>query len=414
MKRWGAILATTIAAIGVASAACASPFDGLIVFGDSLSDVGNISQATSGVFPGPYYYNGRFSNGPVYAETLTTGLGLAALSPSTAGGNDFAYGGAQTSGTGGLDGAFIKDLDEQVDEFVSTRAADPKSLFEVFSGANDLINGQTSVNAPVATITAQIGRLVTAGATQFFVPNLPLLGDTPRFNGNVATQLQYNTLTTQFNTALSAALDNLQSENSALTFFRFDVAGLFQDLRSNPSAYGFTNVTNSAAPGLTSGTLLYNKNKIVPNPNQYVFWDDLHPTTSVHAIFAQRALALLSLPGDFNHDGLVDAADYTVWRDEFGLSGPGLAADGDGNKIVDSNDFKIWKADFGQTATNGGTAGTLIDAPEPKCIVLVGELSSLILVISRLTANPQGGRVSRGFTWLVIGPRRFPAPCPKN
>src|SRR3982751_1578079 len=78
--------------------AAAGPFSNLVMFGDSLSDIGNIAQAPLINTPGPYYWNGRFSNGPVYAETLATGLGLPALNRSTAsGGNDFAYGGAKTT-----------------------------------------------------------------------------------------------------------------------------------------------------------------------------------------------------------------------------------------------------------------------------------------------------------------------------
>src|SRR6476619_7996434 len=80
--------------------AAAGPFNNLVVFGDSLSDIGNIAQAPFINTPGPYYWNGRFSNGPVYAETLATGLGLPALNRSTAsGGTDYAYGGAKTTGT---------------------------------------------------------------------------------------------------------------------------------------------------------------------------------------------------------------------------------------------------------------------------------------------------------------------------
>jgi len=365
---------------GLVAAAAASPFSSLVIFGDSLSDVGNTSKASVGIYPGPYYYQARFSNGPVYAEALSTSLGFGPMTRSADGGNDFAYGGAQTSGTVGTTGAFIEDVDEQVSDFLGSRAVDPHALFEVFSGANDFINGQTNVNVPVNTIAAQIGRLVAAGATQFFVPNLPLLGDTPRFDGNPSTQTQYNTLTTQFNTALSATLDNLRAGNAALTFFRLDVASLFEDLRSNPTTYGLSNVTSAAAPGLSPGTLFYNKNKIAPNANQYLFWDDLHPTTTVHAIFAQRALALLELPGDFNHDGIVDAADYTVWEDTLGQTGSGLIADGDGNHVVDIADYEIWTKYFGNRSSSGvGAAATI---PEPASWWLI--LSGGLIVGSRL------------------------------
>ena len=93
----------------------------------------------------------------------------------------------QTSGTGGLYGAFIYDVDEQVDDFLSSRTANASTLYVVFSGANDLINGQTNVNVPVSNLAEDIGRLVAAGTRQFLVPNLPLLGFTPRFNSNSAT-----------------------------------------------------------------------------------------------------------------------------------------------------------------------------------------------------------------------------------
>src|SRR4029078_4937754 len=111
--------------------------------------------------------------------------------------------------------------------------------------------------------------------------------------------------------------------------YRLDVAGLISQAVADPASFGLTNVTNSAAPGLTYGLFFYNKNQIVPNPNQYLFWDDLHPTTAVHSIVAERALSFLALPGDFNHDHIVDAADYSVWRDSLGQKGLILPADGD-------------------------------------------------------------------------------------
>ena len=145
-----------LAAIVVGSAcrvasASAGPFSGLVVFGDSLSDVGNIASATFGIYPGSTYYNNRFSNGPVWVEALSVDLGFGAIQRSTAGGNDFAYGGAQTTGTGGFNGIFIRDVDEQVDQFLNTRTVDPGALFVVYAGANDFLGGQTNVNVPVGS-----------------------------------------------------------------------------------------------------------------------------------------------------------------------------------------------------------------------------------------------------------------------
>ena len=204
------------------------------MFGDSVSDVGNIAQATLGIYPGEVYYEDRFSNGPVFVEALSSGLGLGPPGRSTAGGNVFAYGGAQTSGTGGLNGLFIRDVDEQVDQFLASRTPDPNALFVVYAGSNDLVNGQSNANIPVANLAEDIGRLVTAGARNFLVPNLPLLGHTPRFNGSPNTLATYNGRTSQFNVALAAMLDNLEATNPALAIFRLDVAALFSEALATP------------------------------------------------------------------------------------------------------------------------------------------------------------------------------------
>jgi phospholipase/lecithinase/hemolysin len=357
--------------IAGASQAAAGPFSDLVVFGDSLSDVGNISQATFELQPGQYYFNARFSNGPVYAEAVAAGLGLAPLTRSTAGGGDFAYGGAKTTGTGGLNGLFIRDVDEQVNTFLSSRTADPNALFVVLAGANDLIDGQTNVNVPVGQLTTDMTRLVNAGARQFLVLNLPLLGLVPRYNGNPTQATTFSNLTAQFNTSLADALDGLGSSVADLTIHRLDVAAVISQVVASPAAFGLANVTDSAAPGLEPGDSSYNTSQIVADPNSYLFWDDLHPTTAAHALLAEQALLALRLPGDFNGDGIVDAADYTVWRDASGQIGAGLAADGDANGVVNGADYSLWKANFGGVSTGAGLAAGAIPVPEPATLVLV-------------------------------------------
>ena len=92
------------------------------------------------------------------------------------------------------------------------------------------------------------------------------------------------------------------------------------------------------------------------------------------------------LLGDYNHDGIVDAADYTVWRDSFGQSGSNLAADGDHNGVIDSNDLDVWSANFGQTV--GGEAGSgawVIGSsavPEPSTVIefVIGCVATAVLV----------------------------------
>jgi hypothetical protein len=91
-------------------------------------------------------------------------------------------------------------------------------------------------------------------------------------------------------------------------------------------------------------------------------WDlDINPTTVVLSVVST---------GDYNGNGVVDAADYVVWRKSFGQSGSGLAADGNGNSTIDAPDYDFWRARFGNVI--GLAAGGITAAvPEPTTIALV-------------------------------------------
>jgi hypothetical protein len=78
------------------------------------------------------------------------------------------------------------------------------------------------------------------------------------------------------------------------------------------------------------------------------------------------------VPGDYNANGAVDAADYVVWRSTLGDTGTGLAADGNGNDEIDSGDYDFWRARFGQTAatTTTATSPASEEIPEPGGLAL--------------------------------------------
>lgn len=74
--------------------------------------------------------------------------------------------------------------------------------------------------------------------------------------------------------------------------------------------------------------------------------------------------------GDYNHNGVVDAADYVVWRKTLGQTGAGLAADGDNNGTVNSADYAIWRGNFGLSGSGAGV-GNSATVPEPATISIV-------------------------------------------
>lgn len=86
--------------------------------------------------------------------------------------------------------------------------------------------------------------------------------------------------------------------------------------------------------------------------------------------------SILMLAGDYNGNGVVDAADYTVWQDSFG-SMLALAADGNDNGIIDAADYTVWQDNF------GATAGSVyqIAIPEPATGI------SLLAVFCTLTTR---------------------------
>jgi hypothetical protein len=76
------------------------------------------------------------------------------------------------------------------------------------------------------------------------------------------------------------------------------------------------------------------------------------------------------IPGDYNHNGVVDAADYVVYRDSLGQAGSNLAADGDGDLHVDADDYNVWRSHFGQMAGSGAMIGSDVGVPEPGSLGL--------------------------------------------
>ncbi len=75
-------------------------------------------------------------------------------------------------------------------------------------------------------------------------------------------------------------------------------------------------------------------------------------------------------PGDFNGDGVVDAADYTVWRDRLGSPAtPFSAADPSGDGLVGATEYALWKSSYGQQASDLRLPATSV--PEPGSMALM-------------------------------------------
>lgn len=244
----------------------ADSFSAVFVFGDSLSDNGNLHSALSNLgldFPPAPYYNGRFSNGPVAVEYLAAVLNAPlydfAFGGATTGIGNQTDGGTQTTlGALGLPGILTQVLGVSIPPAVV-----PSSLFVIWGGANDFEIGGSPITAAVDILTVVAG-LQGAGAKNILVPGLPNLALTPEFYGDPAAAL----FSAQFNAILQ------QNLPTGATYFNVDA--LLNQIVANPGAYGFTNVTDACFDGTT----------VCANPDQYLFWDKIHPTSRGDAILA--------------------------------------------------------------------------------------------------------------------------------
>jgi phospholipase/lecithinase/hemolysin len=297
-----------------AALAHAQDYTSIVVFGDSLSDTGNFADLTQAKYlvriPGPdaNYTDGRFTDGDDTLPMAQKYFGVwieqfAALLPSQPliknsldGGTNYAYGNA-LNGNGTSTVTFgpsnslsvnVNNIGQQVNDYLATTPGiSDKTLFAIWGGANDVLDA-TSPDDVVKGVIAElidIQNLIDAGATQFLIPNLPPLGSTPLFNGSPADGVAATAASVLYNRLLSVGLSILRDINRGkhLHLVRLDVFSLFNQVVVSPSKYSLTNV-NASAQGLAT-----------VDPDTYLFWDDLHPTTRGHNIVAVTALGAFTV-----------------------------------------------------------------------------------------------------------------------
>jgi phospholipase/lecithinase/hemolysin len=310
----------------------AAPFSSLFVFGDSLSDSGNLytwSDAPNPVTNGtpipvaPPYSPGRFQNGPSYAELLWDQLGLAGdLTPSLQGGTNYAVGGArsryhQFDLQAGLppanDPATFRafSLLGQLEQYERDRGGAPldaNALYLVWGGSNDLqdvltLAGRVGRDAAaarlqqaVSDVAFVIDTLVARGARQLLVPTAPDIGVVPAVVAQGA-QAAGSAYSRAFNGLLDQSLAGLAT-SSDVRIARYDVFALIQDLAANPGDFGLTDTTTPCLQNFYVASILDTTRPVTvcTTPNDRLFWDIVHPSARTHQILAQGMRATVPEP----------------------------------------------------------------------------------------------------------------------
>lgn len=287
------LFAFALSLAGIAgSAAVAEPFTQMVIFSGALSDTGNFNAESGTDRPAPFYKN-RSTNGPVAVEELARWLGHKAepsmhLVAAEGEGTNFAVVDALAGGTG------PHDLPAQVDAHLARNAgkADPKALYFVFIGGNDVIlsvmeqddaKSSKILTDAVKGIETQIHRLVDAGATTIYAPDFIDVGLSPAvlaFGPDASARA--TRLSEQYNTEFDAMLDRI--DDGSFTLVRWSFDQFVKDLRKNGSEFGLTNTDQAC---LDVGEPACDVDKFVYLTGEY-------PTARVHQMLGSAmAIGLL-------------------------------------------------------------------------------------------------------------------------
>jgi len=296
-----------LACVGVASAGAASAqYSKMVVLSDSMSDTHRYYEFTKFAFgqgdPRPPAYDGRFCDGPVAVEVLASGLNLQI--------ENYAFSGALSGYLTLIPGIPLGVL-SQITEHLNrtslvpsvptvpvvgdafsvlpgTGRADPKALYVIWTGPDDYyfpggMNALTAYKA-AANIQQAITSLYNTGARYFFIPTMPDLGITPRARqlekqqpGYIANATKYSY---QFSDVLSKALQSSAQRYPQARIMTFDTLTFLRTEMEKGRAEG-KNLTDACHPGGLNLTQFEDR-PVCPDPQNYLFWDDNHPTAEAN------------------------------------------------------------------------------------------------------------------------------------
>jgi outer membrane lipase/esterase len=278
------------AAIAAALAAAAVPaaaggYTSFWTLGDSLSDPGNLYAATGGQRPASPYYNGRFSNGSVWAEHVAGDFSARGLATG-----NVAFGGARTAG------GDSPDLARQIDLFAGASAGrlGARPVATLWFGSNDLISqgipaGEARKTGRAAADRVAAGALALSrlGVRDVVLFNLPDLSQTPYYRlvePQNAAKARRGTLA--FNRTLDRRADDLRKAGLKVT--EIDTYRLFKALVDDPTRFGVADATTPChVPGRFTCDL-------ATEAPLLAFFDPLHPNATIHRAIADQVRGAVS------------------------------------------------------------------------------------------------------------------------
>ena len=257
----------------------------IITFGDSLSDTGNLYNASQWVFPNrSSWYLGHFSNGFVWTEYLAQHKHLPLY--------NWAVGGAAGVNQYGVLTGVYKQVTSYLKYANKAENYKPEnSLVTMEFGLNDLMNYGRSVADVKADLSSALIRLTESGITNILLFTLPDATKAPQFKYSTVEEI--NTVRDniiEFNAFIKEQAKLYKDKG--LTIVLYDAHERFNQITSDPRAFGFENATDSCLNINRNAASDYLKNHSLTNDcayhgaDKYVFWGVTHPTTATHKFIA--------------------------------------------------------------------------------------------------------------------------------
>ena len=300
-------LLVTLGAFLLSGIINAAPLHNIIVFGDSLSDNGNLYEFMKHQLPqSPPYFEGRFSNGPVWVEHIA-----ASYFPGNPATHllDYAVGGSGVSEED--DDGVLFTLKRQVETYLVSHQdkIDPDSLYVVWIGANNYLGLPSDTEKTLDDVNLGIMHsvelLVEKGAKHILLFNLPDLGRTPAAaEFDAADIMSY--FAHKHNERLFQSFNELKQTHPQVEWLFFDLGKMFDDVLMYPDKYGFSNISgtcsNSVVDEATKKSVLKMVASVTPKKGNdvcsgYLFFDLVHPTALAHKIIAEKVKVMLDAEG---------------------------------------------------------------------------------------------------------------------
>lgn len=298
------------------SAVAAGPVNKMVVFGDSLSDNGNLYEYMRHQLPlSPPYHQGRFTNGPVWIEYVAQHYFPENHKTRLI---DYAFGGSSIGGEeddDDLDDGAMLSLKSEMDSYFLSHAdkAEPNALYVVWMGSNNYLalpekeRLDEELNIALSGLKEALARLAEKGAKQVMVVGLPDLGLIPMAREFDAVEdLSY--LANTHNKLLREEVNRLQASRPDMKWVYFEVNDVFVDALTYPERYGFKETKKTCydtleyAPSahgiLSMAARVKPRFKSEKNPcDTYLFFDPVHPSGRGHKHIGRVGVEALDAAG---------------------------------------------------------------------------------------------------------------------